>query len=727
MKKIILSLALLFLLLNVNTNAVLTDDVSTEHKSFSLSFSSPEITLLDDEIHVSINGVTSFLTNPGYPKLPKYTKTLTLPHGTSVSSVTISEKRVSTYTINTTIQRSQIPQTYDSKMEKEFNESMFLDEKATESWKNEWYPEQWINYKTGSGLQNDSLVTFLTLTIHPIRYLECNQIIQSLESIRIDIDFEIREQPIIANVQDPVDLIVIGPESFKNAVQPLLMHKKQIGISAEYETLSSIYSSYTGRDQAEQIKYFIEDMVSNHATKYVLIMGSIYKVPIRTSNTSIFGRWQHSVLSDLYYADLYHGDGSFSSWDTNNDGIYGETGVDDVDLFPDVYVGRLACESVGEVSVVVDKIIVYEQETFGQDWYNNMVFIGGNTFPGLIFQRKNEGEVHNKLIMSIMDDFTPSAVIWTSKHNFNMFTINHAINQGAGFVDYSGHGFEHGMGTYRPHGRFLRTYITPYVNGLKNGYKLPVIFFDACLTAKLDFVFQDILDYKQYRLFDIAFRLAGVDTSVKLPSYAWYFVKYDRGGAIATIGATRTAFGGEDFGCEKLSTEFFSSYERGQKLGPMFARAQTTYINELPDDEFTVEEFVLLGDPSLQLGGYSDDSEPPTVSMANPVEGAIHYKGMPLLPRIISVDETRVIGGFKRKPVQIAVEDNLDEPEDINVYLHVEHKIDEKLTYNRWKGYHETSWTGFGWNQFTMNITAVDRSGNEAFLSKEIIYHGLFR
>jgi hypothetical protein len=325
-----------------------------------------------------------------------------------------------------------------------------------------------------------------------------------------------------------------------------------------------------------------------------------------------------------------------------------------------------------------------------------------------------------------MDDFTPSAVIWTSKHNFNMFTINHAINQGAGFVDYSGHGFEHGMGTYRPHGRFLRTYITPYVNGLKNGYKLPVIFFDACLTAKLDFVFQDILDYKQYRLFDIAFRLAGVNTSIKLPSYAWYFVKYDRGGAIATIGATRTAFGGEDFGCEKLSIEFFSSYERGQKLGPMFARAQTTYINELPDDEFTVEEFVLLGDPSLQLGGYSDDTEPPTVSMINPIEGAIHYKGIPLFPRIISVDETRVIGGFKRKPVQIAVEDNLDEPEDINVYLHVEHKIDEKLTYNRWKGYHETSWTGFGWNQFTMNVTAVDRSGNEAFLSKEITYHGLF-
>ena len=727
MKKIMISLFFLLLLLNVNTNAILTDESMSACESFTFSFSSPEIKIVNDEIQVFIKEARLSINDPGYPCLPKYTKTITLPQGSMISSVTIKDIIFSIHSLNATISLSSPPQWYDTRMVKERNKSLFSSHQLKESWNNTWYPKKWVSYKTGSGLNNESLVTFLTLSVYPVQYAACNQTIRSLESITIIVDYELGQKPRFTQVQNPINLIVIGPKSFSNAVQPLIIHKKHIGISADYKTTQSIYSSYNGRDQAEKIKYYIEDMVSNNATKYVLIIGSIYKVPIRTSNTSIFGRWEHSVLSDLYYADLYMGDGSFSSWDTNNDGIYGETDVDDVDLYPDVYVGRLACDSVEDVSIVVDKIMVYEQNTFGQKWYQSMVFIGGNTFPGIIFQRKNEGEEHNKLIMSIMDDFTPSAVIWTSKHNFNPVTINHAINKGAGFVDYSGHGFEHGMGTYRPHGRFLRTYITPYITGLKNEYKLPVIFFDACLTAKLDFVFQDILDYKQYRLFDLAFRLANVNTSIKLPSFAWSFVKYDRGGAIATIGATRTAYGGEDFGCEKLSTEFFSSYERGQKLGPMFARAQTNYIHELPDDEFTVEEFVLLGDPSLQLGGHSDDAEPPTISMVNPVEGAIHYRGIPLFPRLISVDETKVIGGFKRKPVQISVEDNVDDIEDINVYLQVEGKLDEKLMYNRWNGYFETSWTGFGWNQFTMNITAVDRSGNQNALSTDVIYHCLFR
>ena len=119
-------------------------------------------------------------------------------------------------------------------------------------------------------------------------------------------------------------------------------------------------------------------MVSSHNTKYVLIVGSIYHVPIRTSNTSIFGSWHHSVLTDLYYADLYNANGSFSSWDTNNDGIYGETDVDIVDLYPDVHVGRIACESIEEVSIVVDK------NSFG---LNNKGTKGKSKWPGCLNTR----------------------------------------------------------------------------------------------------------------------------------------------------------------------------------------------------------------------------------------------------------------------------------------------------------------------------------------------------
>ncbi len=57
--------------------------------------------------------------------------------------------------------------------------------------------------------------------------------------------------------------------------------------------------------------------------------------------------WDVEYLSDLYFADIYDASGNFSSWDSDNDGIYGEwypgeTAQDtNIDLIPDVAVGRL--------------------------------------------------------------------------------------------------------------------------------------------------------------------------------------------------------------------------------------------------------------------------------------------------------------------------------------------------------------------------------------------------
>ena len=161
------------------------------------------------------------------------------------------------------------------------------------------------------------------------------------------------------------------------------------------------------------------------------------------------------------------------------------------------------------------------------------------------------------------------------------------------------------MGTYPPHLRRLKFYFTPYINELVNGNKLPIMFFDACLTAKLDFILQDILDYKEYRIFDFLAKLLGIDTTVPLPVFAYAFLKHEGGGAIATIGATRTAYGGVDSGAGKMSIEFFSAYESSEMLGQMMTQAQNEYITDVPNDAFTVEEFTLLGDPSLMIGGYS--------------------------------------------------------------------------------------------------------------------------
>ena len=383
-------------------------------------------------------------------------------------------------------------------------------------------------------------------------------------------------------------------------MQPFIQNKNTNGLTTTLMTTEEIYDEYSGRDEAEQIKYFIKDAIETLGVEYVMLVGSIYKLPMRISKVSLWD-FESDTLTDLYYADIYDEYGEFSSWDTNNNDNFGEN-EDDVDLYPDVHVGRLPCDSIEELEIVVDKIIHYETETYGQDWFYNMIFIGGNTFP-YFWSPGNEGEENNEIIMEIMSDFDPT-IIWTSLRNFNRRTINNAISEGAGFLDYSGHGFEHGMGTYPPHLRRLKCYLTPYIKDLDNGYKLPIMFFDACLTAKLDFVLQDVLDYKEYRVFNFLAKIFNIDTSVTLPVFAYCFLKHAGGGAIATIGATRTAYGGVDSGAGKMSIEFFSAYENSEMLGQMMTQAQNEYITDVPNDAFTVEEFVLLGDPSLMIGGY---------------------------------------------------------------------------------------------------------------------------
>jgi len=569
-----------------------TNNVKNIKESFGVS--QPTIIEAGQYAVVNLEEATSYLLQVGKPVLPVITRVFTFPFGSTINNIDVRFSEVKELVLSKEVQPAPEPSqiSTETKVTKESVKDQLVYGSA------ELYPSTRYSYTLRAGLNSEEHVIYLIVRCYPIRYSPAQNTLYYSERININIISEASATPTVFG--DEYDLVIIAPQEFSAALQPLLVHKNSHGVETILKTTEEIYAEYSGRDEAEQIKYFIKDAIETLGVAYVLLVGSIYRLPIRTSHVVLWDSWQHETLTDLYYSDIYNSEEMFCSWDTNNNDKFGETGEDQLDLFPDIHIGRLACDTTEEVNVVVDKIIHYETETFGQEWFHDMIFVGGNTFrwnPG------NEGEEINEIVMDIMSDFEPT-LIWTSQGNFNRRTINNAINQGAGFLDYSGHGFEHGMGTYPPLGRRLKHYFTPYVNDLVNGYRLPIIFFDACLTAKLDFVLQDFLDYDKTKIFSILALLLNVDASMKLPCFAWYFVKHEGGGAIATIGATRTAFGGIESGAGKISIEFFKSYSNSEKLGQMMTKAQNTYITDVPDDEFTVEEFILLGDPTLRIGGY---------------------------------------------------------------------------------------------------------------------------
>jgi len=405
---------------------------------------------------------------------------------------------------------------------------------------------------------------------------------------------------------DEYDMVIIAPNMFSSNIQPLIDHKNDVGIQTFLKTTEDIYYEYEGRDDAEKIKYFIKDAIENQNIAYVLLVGNINLLPIRTSAVQWYGSDNETmivedIITDLYFADIYDENDSFCSWDSNDNNVFGEAiyytvesgdpsgMIDDVDLYPDIGVGRLPCKNNKEFQICIDKIINYETQTYNSQWFNNMLLMAGDQFlssSGWDDDKISEGEIVIDQIAQIRPEFS-HIKLKTSKHTFRPLKINYEINKGVGFVGFSGHGYPNLFGTHPHEKERLIKYYSLYRFGLQNGNKLPIIFFHACLTAKLD--------YTKWGL--------------QLPCIAWNIIKMKYGGGIVAIGSTRSGYSyttqdGAIEGGSRLIVEFFKAYEPGITISDMLIEAQNEYLDNVWLDVITIEEYNLIGDPSLKIGGY---------------------------------------------------------------------------------------------------------------------------
>lgn len=575
----------------------------------SVDFSTPILKENTGGSEIIVNEANGVLSVEGCPLLPMFSKTFEFPLGTKIVSVEVQPSTVQTMYTEKQIKPVPTKQMIGDQLvpvEGIANEDIYASA--------DLYPASWYTISSGAGLNTDNEHTlFVTVRINPVRYVPKSQSL--VYSTHFTINMAFKEAAPAQTSSEMYLLAIIAPAEFSETLQPLVDHKNNYGVTTILVPIDEIYSSYYGRDDAERIKYFIQDAVEDWDIQYVLLVGDMKKLPIRVTYASW---WERDLLSDLYYADIYDANADFCNWDGNGNDRFGEidhdgNDLDGVDLYADVHVGRLACRDVTEVSTVVNKIITYEQETYNQIWFKRLILAGGDTFPVSMGAPPfvYEGEITNIKVAQTMSDFEQT-FLWTSKGNLHPGSFNRAINKGAGFVSYAGHGFEHGWGTSRPNAvtKLKIVYYTPFVNGLKNDNKLPIIFFDACLTAKLDFNVTDLQNYYP-RFANLLVRILGLssDPSDFYQCFGWSFLAKEDGGAIATIGSTRTAYTWVDSngvygGAGYLDVQFFDSYEEGITVGEMLTCSQNEYIQHVGPDYFTLEEFILLGDPSLMTGGY---------------------------------------------------------------------------------------------------------------------------
>ncbi len=432
------------------------------------------------------------------------------------------------------------------------------------------------------------------------------------------------------NKSDKYDLVIITPRRFYLKLLPLVNHKNNNGIQTLIKTTENIYLKYEGRDKPEQIKFFIKDAIETHGIEYVLLVGGMkyfkrsWYVPVRYSNLD--DQAESSYISDLYYADVYKKVDDklvFDDWDSNGNSVFAEWNSqhkDVLDLIPDVCVGRLACRNRFEVDTVVKKIINYESNTYGKEWFDRMVLVAGDTFPSQ--DSFYEGEIETNFSASFMKplgfDITR---LWTSTKMLNdSGDVIREISDGAGFVHFVGHGDPSIWSTYAPNkgDEFIDGLSILDVSLLNNGNKLPVCVIGGCHNSQFDVSLLNIL----FGLREEGLKYFDEDEGSFFnynwvrECLGWRIVSKRNGGAIATIGNTGVGWRtlGEDCFDDQggwIESRFFYCYSQGNKtLGNAHSQAITDYVNTFKvnsyyTDRKTVEQWALLGDPSLKIGGYS--------------------------------------------------------------------------------------------------------------------------
>jgi hypothetical protein len=355
MKKILTTLVIgIFVLSGLGAVAGTEDEI--EKLEFeTLIFSEPLVVEKEEYVTIEISEETSRSWEEGKPTLPVVNKVYTYPFGTIINNVEVTFSKPIEIEISKPVSPSPVLQTL----------SMYVSHKMVES-ENimtysdiDIYPDERYGYRVGTGLDKGKRVVFLSIQINPVQYKPKESSIFYSEIVSINIDYTIPDNPITFPAD--YDLLIITPATFESALQRLVDHKNQIGISTTMVTLDDIPSG-VGVDEQEDIKYFIKDAIETMGITYLILVGAGVEneelFPVRYAWISS-STLEDKFPSDLYYADIYNATGEFSNWDFDGDGRFAEypTDIPNVDTLPDVYLGKLPAVSVAEVNTVIDKII----------------------------------------------------------------------------------------------------------------------------------------------------------------------------------------------------------------------------------------------------------------------------------------------------------------------------------------------------------------------------------
>ena len=398
--------------------------------------------------------------------------------------------------------------------------------------------------------------------------------------------------------------VIITQEKYRSGFQPLCDWHTKKGVRDTIVSLEDILLNFSGRDPQEKIRSFIQYAQENWGIEFVLLGGDTDVIPDREcyifTTDQGFMPDEDTIPCDLYYSDL---DGD---WDGNGNGVFGEF-TDDVDMYPDVFVGRAPVNNSDEVKAFVDKVLKYEREP-------DVSYLKKELLPAEILWTDplyTGEEVNNSIASLTPPGFQIAKLYEYTYENLSANAVLDSLESGYNLIHQATHGNPWALSCADG------VINNPKADALENKDRIGIYISIACLVGAMDY--NCIVEH---------------------------FMNNSNGGTVAWIGNSRFGWGTPPgMGpSEALDLSFFNALfaDSIYKIGMALATAKFLHIGEARWSgvaRWCIYELNLFGEPEMgiwtDIPTQLDVSFPAVVSLgpqefkvevkhnSNPVKGAL--------------------------------------------------------------------------------------------------------
>ena len=242
------------------------------------------------------------------------------------------------------------------------------------------------------------------------------------------------------------EMLIISHANYMSALAPFILWKNKEGIKTTLVDIATIGNNPTN------IKAYIANFYNNNNCAFVLLVGDEPEVHC---NTTQYGP------SDQDYGMIV---GS--------------------DHYPDLIMGRFSVASVADVNTIVTRTLEYECNPMNSNYYETCVGIGSNQGPGDDNQMDYEQEqalgalLLNYNYNTFVEMYDGSQGGGDAAGNPVSSDCATAINNGAGIINYTGHGSSTSIVT--------TGFNVNNVNALTNTHKWPMVIIVGCVTGEFN-------------------------------------------------------------------------------------------------------------------------------------------------------------------------------------------------------------------------------------------------